>query len=94
MSHPYPPRDLLPSSLELAYGRHILDQQHGPYLVATYLEQLGLADWTCRVMGYLRMYDGIDSWLEPGDIEAVAPHEIAAMSVTVTICDGRITHEA
>lgn len=71
MSHAYPEREQLPSSLDLAYGRHILDQQHGPYLVALYLEQLGLADWTCRVMGYLRMYDGIESWLEPGDIEAV-----------------------
>lgn len=71
MSHAYPPRELLPSSLELAYGRHMLDQQHGPYLVASYLDQLGLADWTNRVMGFLRMYDGIESWLEPGDIEAV-----------------------
>lgn len=48
-----------------------MDVQHGPFMVASYLEQLGLASWTSRVMGFLRMYDGIESWLEPGDIEAV-----------------------
>jgi predicted amidohydrolase YtcJ len=29
-----------------------------------------------------------------GDIEATAPEEIASLGVTITICDGRITHEA
>lgn len=71
MSQPFPPRELLPSSIELAMGRHSYDTQHGPYAVAGYLEQLGLASWTSRVMGYLRMYDGLESWLEPGDTEAV-----------------------
>jgi hypothetical protein len=40
-------------------------------MVAFYLERIGLAVWTSRVMGYLRMFDGIESWLEPGDTEAV-----------------------
>jgi predicted amidohydrolase YtcJ len=35
-----------------------------------------------------------DLVLLSGDIEAVAPNEIAALSVALTICDGRITHEA
>ena len=35
-----------------------------------------------------------DLVLLSGDIEAVAPTEIAALSVALTICDGRITHEA
>ena len=29
-----------------------------------------------------------------GDIEATAPEEIASLGITMTICDGRITHEA
>jgi hypothetical protein len=71
MPHSSTPKDYLPSSIELAYGRHTQDVQHGALMVAFYLEQIGLADWTSRVMGYLRMFDGIESWLEPGDTEAV-----------------------
>ncbi|WP_157559298.1 hypothetical protein [Hydrogenophaga crassostreae] len=71
MSHPFSPHELCPSSIELAMGRHPFDVQHAPYAIADYLEQLGLSNWTNRVMGYLRMYDGIESWLEPSDTEAV-----------------------
>lgn len=71
MSYPPPPSDSLPSSLELAFGRHTQDVQHGPYIVADHLRDLGLAGWTGRVMGYLHIYDGLESFLEPGDQEAV-----------------------
>ena len=71
MTRRLPPHEHLPSSLELACGRHVQDVQHGTFMIADQLEQLGLEAWTGRVMGYLHMYDGIESWLEPGDIEAV-----------------------
>jgi hypothetical protein len=56
MSYPPPPSDSLPSSLELAFGRHTQDVQHGPYIVADHLKDLGLAGWTGRVMGFLHIF--------------------------------------
>jgi predicted amidohydrolase YtcJ len=44
--------------------------------------------------GMLRQGYLADLVLLSGDIEAVAPADIAALSVDLTICGGRITHEA
>lgn len=64
------PKEGFANCLDIAGGRSVRDAQHAPYLVVAALHELGLVDWIPRVIGFLRMYDGVARWMEQGMLEA------------------------
>jgi hypothetical protein len=64
------PREGFANRLDISGERSVRDAQHAPFLVASFLHELGLTDWIPCVFGYLRMYDGVARWMEDGMPEA------------------------